>query len=258
MLTTIGGGLKLEEDIFSIVKGVKKSAHSDDPMDIADYRGIIVVNMNGSIAGYACAFHAKNTVMIGINCRLKGFWYRFCFWHELTHVLNGDIYLPGTNGWITDGKLCRQGVSDHSIPRHEKTANLVAADETVSTYDVIEMTGYNNPSMQSYRRMKAYLEGLTRELENLRCSFDFSHPTPYLKAKVIEMKRKIMEGTETLSEMESELIYSNSFMTLPEIAAELDISERILRYKLEAMRLQGMDIDPQELEQYGKMFDGAI
>lgn len=248
----------MEEDIFSIVKDIKKSAHSDDPRDIADFCDILVISMNGSVAGYAHAFHAKNTAAIGINCRLKGFWYRFCFWHELTHVFNRDIYLPGTNGWVTDGKLCRHGVSDRSIPRHEKTANLVAADETVSTYDVIEITGYNNPSMQSYRRMKAYLEGLTREFEKLRCSFDSSHPTPYLKAKAIEMKRKIREGSETLSEMESDLIYSNTCMTLPEIAAELDVSERILRYKLEAMRLQGMDIDPQELEQYGKMFDGVI
>ena len=46
--------------------------------------------------------------------------------------------------------------------------------------------------------------------------------------------------------------------TFSEIAAELGITESILRYKLEAMRLQGMDIDRQELERYSKMFNGAV
>lgn len=248
----------MEESIFSTVKDIVRDAHSDDPKDIADHCDILVVRTNGTIAGYAHAFPAKDMAVIGVNTRLKGFWYRFCLWHELTHVIGGDIYMPSANGWITDSKLCRQGVNDLSIPRHEKIANLVAADRTVSTDTVIELTGYDNPSMRSYRRMKAYLEKLTREFENFRCSIDFSHPTPYVKAKAHEMQRKIREGVETLSEMEADLIYSNTCKTLPEIAAELEISERILRYKLEAMRLQGMDIDPQELEQYSRMFEGAL
>ena len=248
----------MEGNIFSTIKDIVRDAHSDDPKDIADHCDILIVRTNGTIAGYAHAFPAKDMAVVGINRRLQGFWYLFCFWHELTHVISGDIYLPSMNGCITDGKLCSHGVHDLRIPRHEKTANLVAADRTVSTDDVIELTGYNNPSMQSYRRMKVYLEKLTREFENFRCSIDFSHPTPYVKAKAHEMQRKIREGVETLSEMESDLIYSNCCKTLPEIAGELNISERILRYKLEAMRLQGMDIDPQELEQYSRMFEGAL
>ena len=42
------------------------------------------------------------------------------------------------------------------------------------------------------------------------------------------------------------------------MAAELDISESILRYKLEALNMKGTDIDRQELERYDRIFDGAI
>ena len=58
--------------------------------------------------------------------------------------------------------------------------------------------------------------------------------------------------------MESDLVYSNCCKTFSEMAAELDISESILRYKLEALNMKGMDIDRQELERYDRIFDGAI
>ena len=41
---------------------------------------------------------------------------------------------------------------------------------------------------------------------------------------------------------------------ITEIAAKAGTSERILRYKLEAMRIRGYDIDHVELEHYNRMF----
>ena len=50
----------------------------------------------------------------------------------------------------------------------------------------------------------------------------------------------------------------NCFRTFSEMSIELDVSESILRYKLEAMNLKGYDIDRQELEHYDRVFDGII
>lgn len=50
----------------------------------------------------------------------------------------------------------------------------------------------------------------------------------------------------------------NGFMSFDEMAGNLGINDRILRYKLEAMRIRGFDIDRQELEDYSKMFSGAL
>ena len=51
---------------------------------------------------------------------------------------------------------------------------------------------------------------------------------------------------------------TNCFLTIPGMAAELGTTETILRYKLEAMRLRGIDIDRQELERYNHVFKNAL
>ena len=43
-----------------------------------------------------------------------------------------------------------------------------------------------------------------------------------------------------------------------EIADELGTTETILKYKLEALRIRGYDIDTLELERYDKVFKGAM
>ena len=119
-----------------------------------------------------------------------------------------------------------------------------------------EVTNYNSPTLRSYRRMKAYQMGLAKEMESLRSSFNPS--SNYLKVQMNDLKRKINGVRETLRNMEDEMISCNYNKTFSEMAMDLGISERILRYKLEAMRLKGADIDPQELERYDRMFDNVI
>ena len=247
----------MEDDIFSLVKRIIKEAGTTDPREVAEYKKIMFIDLKGTIAGYA-ALYENIIPAIGLNVRLEGFWYMFGGWHELTHVFADDIRHTGLKNGLMDSQYCRQDIDDLSVPRHEKTANLVAADVTVPDDPVIELIGYNNPSMQSYRRLKAYHDKLTHEFENLRCSFDFSNPSVTLKTQVHDLRRKIKGVSDTISEMESEMVCSNSCKTFSEIAAELGVTEGILRYKLEAMRLQGMDIDRQELERYNRVFEGAI
>ena len=247
----------MEDEIFSLVAAKIKEAGTTDPVEVARHFDIMVVNLKGSIIGYAALYNGI-VPAIGINTALEGKWLKLVGWHELAHVFDRHIYESGFKNGHADFSSFGQDIDSRTISRHEKVANLVAADVCIPDGDVIEITGYNNPSMQSYRRMKVYLEKLTREFETFRCSIDFSHPTPYVQAKAHEMQRKIREGIETLYEMESDLVYSNCCKTFSEMAAELDISESILRYKLEALNMKGMDIDRQELERYDRIFDGAI
>ena len=46
----------------------------------------------------------------------------------------------------------------------------------------------------------------------------------------------------------------NCVLSLSEIAHEIGTTETILKYKLEAMRIRGHDIDIQELERYDRVF----
>lgn len=245
----------MEDDIFSVIAGKIKEAGTDDPREVAEYFDFIWVNLKGPVKGYAALYY-HSTPVIGLHVRLSERWYMFGGWHELTHIFNGDIYDPGFKNGHMDKGFFNDEVASLNIPKQERTANLVAADVTVKDEDVEIVTNYNSPILQSYRRMKTYQEGLVREMESLRSSFD-PHSN-YLKSQMHDLRRKIISVSEALRNIEDEMISCNYNKTFAEMAVELGISDRILRYKLEAMRLKGKEIDPQELEHYDRMFDDVI
>lgn len=245
----------LEEETFSLIARKIKEAGTDDPREVADYYDFLWVDLQGSVKGYA-ALYNDSIPALGLHVLLEGNWYMFGGWHELTHIFRGDIYESGFTNGHADTGFFTQEVSSLNIPKHERIANLVAADVTVKDKAVEEVTNYNSPTLRSYRRMKAYQMGLAKEMESLRSSFNPS--SNYLKVQMNDLKRKINGVRETLRNMEDEMISCNYNKTFSEMAMDLGISERILRYKLEAMRLKGADIDPQELERYDRMFDNVI
>lgn len=245
----------MEDEIFSVIAEKIKEAGSDDPREVARFYDFLWVDLRGSVKGYA-ALYNRNLPAIGLHVGLKGKWYMFGGWHELTHIFRGDIYEPGfTNGHSDFGYFTHE-VNSMTVPKHEKIANLVGADVTIKDKDVETVTNYNSPTLRSYRRMKAYQNALVREMESLRSTFD--PQSNYLKAQMHDLRRKILGVSETLRNMEEEMISCNYNKTFEEMAMELGISERILRYKLEAMRMKGADLDPQELERYDRMFDDVI
>lgn len=243
----------LEEDIFSVVRQKITKAGTDDPREFADYYHILWIPLKGTITGYAASYSV--IAAIGINERLTGTWLRFAAWHELGHVLAGHIYEQGR---LLDNGFFTQEVDSRTIPRHENTANLISADVCVRDDDVLRVSNYNSDTILAYRRMKAYQDRLVRDFETLRLTYNRENASPLLETQMQNLKHKIKGVSETLNDMESEMNALNFCKTFHDMADELGISERILRYKLEAMRRRGLDIDRQELENYGKMFEGAL
>lgn len=245
----------LDEDIFSLVAGKIKEAGTADPREVAKHFDILWIDLEGTIKGYA-ALYNNLIPAVGLNTALTGNWYMFGGWHELTHVFKDDIRDPDFKNGHADTGFFQQEVSNPYMPRQEKTANLVAADVTILDRDVEEVTNYNSPTLRSYRRMKAYQKALSNELVNLRSAF--SPESTYLQTQMHDLRRKIKDVSETLSNMETEIVWCNYNKNFSEMAKELGVTERILRYKLEAMRLKGADFDPQELESYDHIFVDAI
>ena len=108
--------------------------------------------------------------------------------------------------------------------------------------------------MRSYRELKAYQKEQLRSFEQLKMNAD----SPMVTVRLLELKKQIDKTGTAIMDLEYDIVSSNCIKTFPEIASELGISERILHYKLEAMRIRGIDIDRQELERYEKMFSGAV
>ena len=245
----------MEDALFQSADKAIQAAGSKDPREVAEYFGILVVDLKGSIAGYAA--HYAAVPAIGLNVRLDTLWYRFGGWHELAHVFSGDIYRPGFQGGHGDGGFFTQEVDCRAIPRHELRANLVSANVNIEDDAVFALTNYHSPVMREYRNTKANLEKLSQSYKQLCLSME-DVSSALLKTRTQELRREIRSVRETLREMEEELASVNCGRTFGEMASVLGVPERLFRYKLEAMRLRGFEIDPQELERYNKVFKDVL
>lgn len=237
----------MDDDIFSIVRQKIKAAGTDDPYEVAKFHGIEFIWLKGTIAGYA-THYMKLVPIIGINEKLDRVWYRFGGWHELTHVFDDHIYEEGFSNEHCDGAFFAQEIDSRSLSHHERIANLVSADVNVDDDLVVEITGYNTRTMRQYRRLKAYLESLKEVYDQLQFSAYSDGATSLLKTKMHDTRRKIQVTSDAILDLESDLANIHQWRTFSQMAAEVGTNERIFRYKLEAMRLRGFDIDRQELE----------
>ena len=246
----------MAEKVFAEVDAAIKRMGTTEFRTAADYFGILVIPVTSSILGYAS--HYRSVPAIGVNERLEGQDEQFAGWHEIGHVLAGHIWEPKlTACGLMDTAFFTEEADSRSIAQHEKVANLVAAHAVVDTENTLEAIGYNSRTLKQYRRLKDRQDELTREYESLLFSVNTGNATAKVKAGLKGYKRALGILEEEKQGLEGDLIDMNLCRPLPAIATELGVSERVFRYKLEALRLQGYDIDPQELECYDRMFENA-
>ena len=247
----------MEEHIVSLfcdVAEAVRKAGTDNPFEVAESEGIVHDFCYGTMVGFAT--HYGPVGAFSVNKRLEHtMMFRFTGWHEIAHIIGEDVFQPG-NERLYDKEIFTHEVKSLYISQQERTANLVAANMVISDDDVYEATNYYSETMKDYRRLRAYYMKLSDAFNQMR--FSYRPQSAYGKAKLNEMKDQLRKTKRAIADLETDVMQCCHYKTFAEIAAALGISERILRYKLEAMRLCGLDIDSQELEHYDKMFKGVI
>ena len=246
----------MQDDIISRVDDLIKKHGTTDPKEIAKANNISVADLKGTIPGYAAVFGPQP--IIGLNVRLSFMWYMLGGWHELAHVFDGHIYEQSFRTGHRDSGFFTADVNSRSISRHERTANLVAAHVFLEDDIVLDITGFSSPILKRYRTIRAQQEKLAHDFEVLQCSIFEGYASNYLKVQLQDTRRKLRSVSDALSDMENEMVHLEFCRSFSDMAAELGVDERILRYKLESMRLRGYDIDVQELEDYSKMFTDVV
>lgn len=224
---------------------------------MADYhRSSVLIGspLAGTIIGMS--FRCSTLGVVSVNCNLDTVWRLFAYWHELAHVFRKHIDEPGF-GMHQDRGLFTVPVDSRSISRQEREANIISAEYNLVTGNILELIGYNNRTMQDYRKLKHYQDQLSRAYDTLRFSTFGEAPSHTVKYRMAEYRRVLRELDEKRNDLESDLTAMHCVKSISEIAGELGTSEIILKYKLEAMRLRGYDIDVAELERYDQVFGDA-
>lgn len=248
--------INLDDTIFLATDAAIEKAHgSRDPEVVADFNNILIGDpLTGSIVGMSMRFAYLGSV--AVNGKLDTVWRLFTLWHELAHVFRKHVDDPSFN-YHQDRGIFTQPVDSRAIPRQEKEANLISAEYNIETDLVLELIGYNNRTMQDYRRLKHYQDQLSHAYEALRFSSFGEQPPASVKYRLAEYRRALRELDEKKYDLESDLVASHCIRSMSEIAGEIGTSEIILKYKFEAMRIRGFDIDVQELERYDQVFGEA-
>lgn len=238
-----------------------RNAACDDPEKVADANNIVFIELHGTIAGYATVYRTRATGLpvIGLNIKMQSPMYMFGGWHELGHIFWDHVKVNGT----CDQPLCDTGffkdeVDSRTIFREEKEANLLSADVCIKDEAVIDIIGYNTRTQRDYRHLKEYLKKLTCSYEQLRISSRENGASALAKTRMQEIRHRIQETSDSIMELEYDLMYTSCCHSFREMAEHLETTETILRYKLEAMRLREYEIDRQELERYDKIFKHAF
>lgn len=241
----------LDKSIFISTDKAVARAGSDDPREIMDAYNIELVDLHGTIVAYAVRI--SYLVYIGINKKLDDFTWALAAWHELTHVFEKDINDPAF--MKMENGIFVQEVDSYFISQREKVCNLVSADHNIDTGIVREMIGYDNPVMKDYRNLCTAQKDVAKAYEQLRSTVRLGAYGTKLACKMADYEHQMRTLNDRRTDLEAEMLQMGCTNTLSQIAAEIGCSVTILKYKLEAMRLRGMDINLQELASFDKVFD---
>lgn len=246
----------MDGDFFAASDAAVARAGSSNPEEVAERLGIMIYDLTGTITALATRY--SYFPVIGLNMKLDDIWRNYAFWHEIGHVVKGHIDEPGFSTKHFDSILFSQEVDSRSIPRYEREANIISAEYNIETRAVLEVIAYDTRTMQDYRRLKAYQDKLGESYKELCSSANAGHPSQMVKYRLAEYQNSLKDLEAKKQELESDIAAMGCRLSFREIADELGTTETILKYKLEALRIRGYDIDALELERYDKVFKGVI
>ncbi len=209
------------KNIFQNMDALIRNAGTDDPMELLDYLGTVIVPMCGTVKGYVASL--KNGVFVGYNTRQPYKSQQFTLMHECTHIVE---HIP-TGVLSAQHQEMALFTIDKTIAVEEREANLCAAEYTVPTEDVLELSGYNNSSVREFCRLKEEFDVLID-----------TYPPPKQKLKKLSLELEVL-GSDIAS---NQCVHTNE-----QIARLLHYNEAFIYYKLEALRLRGYDIPRLEL-----------
>ena len=242
----------LDKSIFISTDAAIAAAGTSDPFAVMECHNIPLIPLHGTIIAYAVRI--SSLALIGINVKLDPFTRALAAWHELTHVFEGDIDDPAFT-FKEDKGIFTMEVDSYFISKREKVCNLVSADHNIDTGLVREMIGYDNSVMRDYRKLCSAQREIGEAYEQLRSSLSLTTHGASTACQMVEYEKQLRVLNNRRIDLETEMLADNCTMPLPQIAAQLGCSLTVLKYKLEAMRLRGMDIDLQELASFDKVFE---
>lgn len=243
-------------DSFKKIDKIIKKIGSDNPEEVAAYLNYEIIMLSSSLIGYITRL--KKQIFIGINSRLNPIQRKFDEWHEIGHAVLGHL----NESDFTQNSNCHldltllepsQQLNSKTISRYEREANIFAAEYSIETAKMLEMTGYNNSVIQQFRNLKATQKQLRQEYEKLLFAINQEKSTEAQKYKLTEYKKELAKLDEKEQELGNEITQCE-ILSIPEIANHLNTSSIIIEYKLEAMRLRGYNIEGVELATYNKVF----
>lgn len=205
------------------------------------------LGVNGMVVRVGKKYH------IALNESQPSYQYIFAYWHELSHIIEEHLLLPGFlngEGVHMDTDQFSSEYAKKMVVYTEKVSNLIAADRMLDGKEILTKTGYE--AMESLRYLKRDLLALHNRLMFVMNSLKYNS-SPKMKCLYAETRRELKATYEKFMDLESECSYSD-FMTIGEIAAEYKVPEHYIEYALEAQRLRGADIDIRELKSFDKVF----
>ena len=242
----------LNSDFFDYPDSLYKRYKTHNPEELCDALHYKFIPLKNTILGYAKYDPGVDRskfepFVIGVKVNSSTPWlYDYVFAHELYHIFKNHVG-KDTAFFTRDKSLLP--FNSKIISRAELSANVGAADMILPTDDILYSIGYNTDTMCEYRHLKRKCDKLFQELAQLRLDTCYSM-TYKGRIRIQKLEQSYNESYADLYERARDIEFIDCCHSLQEIAYTLDTDIFVVKYKMEALRIRGYDIDIIELPDY--------
>lgn len=243
----------MDGSIFNEIDAVVKAAKTTNGHELARHLKVDSCTHSGPFIGYAVRIGRYTTLSVHEDLGKRG--KLLVTDHEIGHIVRNHFAFVNGVGMVQDREVFSS--NQYLLPELEIEANLIGIDLYIDTEHMLQLIGYDNPSVVRYRsiseKMRKALDEICNLVDQARfCESDKDRRR--CRDRVNGIRKLLHALDEQRVEYGSDIQASHCCFTLEELAREFGVTPSLITYKLQALKLRGYDIDAQDLESFSKLF----
>lgn len=229
-----------------------KKAGTDDPDAVMEELKFVYMDPGPYMDGFIAK--RKSIKYYGVPKSLENKKRRFSTFHEGFHGICGHLDIPG---FLTDDGLHvdKGNFAGYKlVASTERDANIGAADQVIDTALILEMLGYDNKEVESYRQSVATFEETLNDYKSHYGIVICGDMPEHQIERMRDYQERLTGLRRRLEEQAQDIANSGVCLSKAAIAREFGVPEYIIDYKLRALEIRKYNVPSVELISFGKVF----
>lgn len=228
----------MDGTIFNEIDAIVKTAKTTNGHELAEYLKVEEHTHSGPFVGYAVKIGRYTTLSVHEDIGRRG--KLLVTDHEIGHIVRNHFeYVDGV-GMVQDRDVF--SARQYILPEIEIEANLIGIDLYIDTERILQLVGYDNPSVVRYRSISEKMQKALDEIYSLVDQARFCENDKdrrRCRDRVYGIKKLLRALDEQHVEYGNDIQAAHCCFTLDELAQKFGVTPSLIKYKLQALNLRG-------------------